>query len=229
MVEKLILYTRVSTEDQGRSMLSLEFQEGSCRQAATMLGATILEHYQEVQSGKDTDRPLLAQAIEQCRLTGAKLLALRADRLSRDDAQLLNLWDSVGVLLADNPHADRDTFAIQGWAAAKDGKLISQRIREALARKREREPDWRPGNPNGADCLVAHRERGRRQSAQIRGEAKADFLQRVKPVFASLLGYSYRAMADSLNAQGIVTHRGKLWTHSNAHRVAHDLAQEGTS
>ncbi|MBS0994720.1 recombinase family protein [Gluconobacter cerinus] len=47
-----------------------------------------------IESGKDNDRPELSKAIEIARLTGAKLIIAKLDRLSRNAAFLINLRDA---------------------------------------------------------------------------------------------------------------------------------------
>ena len=60
----------------------------------------------EVESGKRADRPVLTNAIQRCRETGATLLVAKLDRLSRNLHFITTLQQSkVNFLAVDNPHA----------------------------------------------------------------------------------------------------------------------------
>jgi DNA invertase Pin-like site-specific DNA recombinase len=48
----------------------------------------------EVESGKRTDRPKLAEALKLCRLHGATLIIAKLDRLARNVAFISNLMES---------------------------------------------------------------------------------------------------------------------------------------
>jgi DNA invertase Pin-like site-specific DNA recombinase len=86
-----VAYYRVSTQKQGRSGLGLEAQ---CEAVRTYLDGgnwSLLGEHTEVESGKRDDRLQLAAAVGQCKLTGAKLVIAKLDRLSRDAHFLLGL------------------------------------------------------------------------------------------------------------------------------------------
>ena len=84
MNTNFVCYYRVSTTQQGQSGLGLEAQRQSVRDYAQKVQGTILDELVEVESGKRSDRPVLTDAIQRCRQTGATLLVAKLDRLSRN-------------------------------------------------------------------------------------------------------------------------------------------------
>jgi DNA invertase Pin-like site-specific DNA recombinase len=106
-------YYRVSTAQQGRSGLGLDAQREAVRVFLDGSAAALAEEFTEVESGKHTDRPQLAQALDACRLTGAILVIAKLDRLSRDAHFLLGL-EKAGVefVAADMPNANRLTVRL---------------------------------------------------------------------------------------------------------------------
>jgi hypothetical protein len=112
-----------------------------------------------VESGKLRDRPQLAAAIEQCKLTGATLVIAKLDWLSRNVAFLAQLMDSdrVQFVAGDDPHATRFTLHILAAVAEHEAAQISARTKVALAAAKARvcEPPARQKNP--AFFEVAHR------------------------------------------------------------------------
>jgi hypothetical protein len=67
-------YLRVSTGRQGRSGLGLDAQRKAVEDFLNGGSWELAKEYVEVESGKKTDRPVLAEALKACRLYGAKLV-----------------------------------------------------------------------------------------------------------------------------------------------------------
>jgi DNA invertase Pin-like site-specific DNA recombinase len=81
-----VAYYRVSTQRQGRSGLGLEAQQCAVRDHINSGGRRLTAECTEIESGKNSSRPRLAEALKICRLTGAKLIVARLDRLARNVA-----------------------------------------------------------------------------------------------------------------------------------------------
>jgi len=73
MTMKIVTYSRVSTDKQGRSGLGLEAQEEAIARYCEQHGAERVKDFVEVESGKKNDRPELQKAIRAAKQHKAKL------------------------------------------------------------------------------------------------------------------------------------------------------------
>ncbi|MEQ9314833.1 MAG: recombinase family protein [Henriciella sp.] len=217
---KLVAYERVSTARQGRSGLGLEAQRTAIEQFASSRDAQIIGRFTEVESGRKTDRPKLAEALGLARLTGATLVIAKLDRLSRNAAFLLTLRDSgVRFVAVDMPEANDLTVGIMALVAQQEREAISRRTKEALAAAKAR--GVKLGNPNGADALRRSGDDGKTLRKAITRNADA-FAASLAPLVAELRdsGHtSLRAIAGELNRRGIRTRRGGRWQVSNVRNL----------
>ncbi|MCB5945839.1 recombinase family protein [Acidocella sp. KAb 2-4] len=203
---KFISYLRVSTAKQGQSGLGLEAQRAAI--AGYLNGGqwALLQEFVEVESGKDNDRPQLVAAFEACRLTGAKLLIAKLDRLSRDAHFLLGL-DKAGVefVAVDMPNANRLTVHLMAVIAQGEREMISARTKAALAAAKERGTVL--GGFRGGP-KVDHR-----QGTAALVKRADDFAARVGPMIAGMKaeGLSLGEIAARLNERQIRTARGGAW------------------
>ena len=135
----IVTFLRVSTARQGKSGLGLEAQQKAVSDYLSTGQWNLLEEFVEVESGKNSKRPKLLEAIELCKASGAKLLVGRLDRLARDAAFLMNLKDAgIDFVCADMPEANRLTIGIMALVAEQEREAISKRTKEALAAAKAR-------------------------------------------------------------------------------------------
>jgi DNA invertase Pin-like site-specific DNA recombinase len=170
-----------------------------------------LASYTEVESGKRSDRPELAKALEHARLTDGILLIAKLDRLSRDAHFLLGLQKAgVRFTAVDMPHADNFTVGIMALVAQKERESISDRTKAALAAAKAR--GVKLGNPNGAAHIA-----GRYQKKAV-AALKAGADERAKGLASTIAGIrsdgvtSANAIAAELNRREIATPRGGKWS-----------------
>ena len=168
--------------------------------------------------GKNTERPILAEAIKACRLYGAKLVIAKIDRLSRDAHFLLGLEKAgVDFVAADMPNANRLTVGIMAMIAEEERRMISARTKAALAAAKRRGVKL-GGYREGAKLTQKARKAGQEANARIAAERASD----IRPIIAELQAAgakSLRAIAAGLNERGIPTARGTTWSATQVMRV----------
>jgi DNA invertase Pin-like site-specific DNA recombinase len=108
-----VAYLRVSTVRQGESGLGLEVQRAAVEAFARQYGGVIVASFVEVETGKRSDRPQLAKALEAARKGRATLLIAKLDRLARTWPSSRTLWTrALNSLACDQPFASRLTLHI---------------------------------------------------------------------------------------------------------------------
>ncbi|AGA05561.1 DNA invertase [Sinorhizobium meliloti] len=213
-MQQYVIYTRVSTEDQGRSGLGLEAQE---RDIAIFLDKfsdipfEIIGEFRDVQSGANSERPELTKALELVRKTGAELLVAKLDRLSRKVSFIATLMDDKRVKLrvAQMPQADKFQLHIYAALAEQERTFISERTKAALKAAKGR------GVRLGG---LRDKTMKRNEAIQQKADAEAAKVMRiVGPLRES--GQTLSAIAETLDSMNIPTSRGGKWTPTQVSRV----------
>ncbi len=207
---KFVSYLRVSRETQRRSGLGLEAQRAAVKAHLNGGEWKLLGEFVEVESGKNSDRPQLREALDLADATGATLVIAKLDRLSRNVHFLSGLMErGVDFVACDLPSANKLTVHIMAAMAEHEREAISERTRVALQAAKER--GTKLGNPNGALAL-----RGLGNGAAVKAvKASADAhaqkvhrrVQRIREEGVA----SLKGIAENLNAQNVLTARGGKW------------------
>lgn len=213
-MRQYVIYTRVSTADQGRSGLGLEAQQRDIQLFLTNYSEVpweIAGEFQDVQSGGDDDRPQLRAALEQCRRTGAELLVAKLDRLSRKVSFIAQLMDDPKLRLrvATMPQADKFQLHIYAALAEQERDFISARTKAALRAAKAR-----------GKALGGLRDTTMRRNAAIQRKAATEakkLLQIIGPMRDA--GQTLEAIANALDRMDVATSRGGRWTAKQVSRV----------
>lgn len=218
-MQTYVIYLRVSTAEQGKSGLGLDAQRRDLDLFLSNYAGepfTILGEFQDVQSGKDSDRPELCKALDLCRSTGAELLVAKLDRLSRKVSFIAALMDDPKVKLrvAAMPNADKFQLHIYAALAEQEREFISLRTKAALAEAKAK-----------GRKLGGLRDKTGERNKAIQRDALA-FAQKVQPIALPLrdAGASLSTIAEALDKAGVATARGGRWTPMQVKRVLDRLA-----
>jgi len=207
---KAIIYTRVSTAEQGKSGLGLESQLNLVTEFCNNENIEVIAHYQEVETGKGQDalsvRPKLKTALEHAKKEKAYLIVAKLDRLGRNVAFISSLMESKVPFIVAQLGKDADSFMLHLYAALseKERELISTRTRAAL--KVLKDNGVKLGNQTNLDQARAIAHVTTKKQA-------ADFASNVLPMIKQFRdnGETLPAIAEKLNTMGVKTRRGGAW------------------
>lgn len=206
-MRKYIAYYRVSTQKQGVSGLGLDAQRSEVARFVERGGVLVTE-YQDIESGKNNNRPNLIRAIEDCKKQDATLLIAKLDRLSRNASFILMLRDSkVDFVCCDMPDANSITIGIMAILAQEERERTSMRTKVALAELKKR--GKKLGTPENLT------EQARINSLKVRQENayNDENSRKVGALIVSMReqGKSFYQITKDLNNLGFKTRTGKTF------------------
>jgi DNA invertase Pin-like site-specific DNA recombinase len=217
MIKMYVAYIRVSTNRQGESGLGLEAQRlavnNFVRSQGT--GAEIVREFVEVESAKGSvHRPVLEQAIAECKANGHVLLVAKLCRLSRNLHFITALQNSkIEFCAADNPHATPFLIHILVAVAENERDMISTRTKEALAAAKRR--GVKLGNPHYQTAIAKAIE----TRQKIAADRNAGLRKVVRETMEKTGLTKLAEVANALNLRGIKTSRGCQFTPTHVHRL----------
>lgn len=131
---KLVIpYYRVSTERQGESGLGLEAQQKAVTDYMKRHNLKMVQEYVELESGRNKKRPILQEALAQCKRDNAILLIAKLDRLARNVAFISALMEAkVDFTAVDMPEANKLVIHIMAAFAEHEADEIRTRTKAAL-------------------------------------------------------------------------------------------------
>lgn len=207
-MRRYVSYLRVSTQKQGFSGLGLEAQREAVDAFLRHAGGNVITEHVEVESGSKRSRPILSEALAQCRRDGAILIIAKLDRLARNVAFVSSLMESgIEFVAVDAPYANRLMLHIMAAFAEHERELISQRTRAALAAARARGVVL---GSNGAR-LAAQRKLEAAEAAEVHRQPILDALETGARTLT--------AIASFLNEAGSTTRTGFPWSVGTVQRA----------
>ena len=136
---RYVAYFRVSTRKQGADGLGIAAQKEMVARFVSQSGGEVISAFTEVESGAKNDRPQLAAAMREAKKTGATLVIAKLDRLGRNLAFIASLMEAGTPFTAcDFPAADRLMLHMLAAFAEHERRVISQRVKAALAQAKLR-------------------------------------------------------------------------------------------
>jgi DNA invertase Pin-like site-specific DNA recombinase len=174
----------------------------------------VVGEFVEIESGKNNERPQLAQALAECRRLKATLVVAKLDRLSRNAEFLLRLQNgNVEFVCCDAPNVDKFTVGILALVAQRERELISERTRSALQMAKKRGVRLGTKNPKRQVKLMVAGYR----------RQKVAFVAKVRPIIDEIKSTGVSTLtgiAECLNRRGVLTRTGKsVWFPSSVKTV----------
>ena len=198
-----LLYARVSTQLQVNDGVSLDVQERQLINAAEFHGFTKWELIREEgRSGKNiTGRPALVDALKRLESGEAQaLLVTRIDRLARSTTDFLDIVDRANakgwrLIMLD---LNLDTSSYQGRFVVTIMSALAEMERGIIAARQK-------------DVHKDRRARGIKWGVDMGPKNKTPDVLKDRILTERFKGLSYREIANSLNADGILSQNGGKW------------------
>lgn len=210
MSKQYITYYRVSTKAQGKSGLGIDAQKDAVQRFMKSRRAKEIDTFTEVESGRNGNRPILKQAIQRCKETGADLLIAKLDRLARNAKFLFTLKEEledagVGFTVADLPDANNLTLGIMAVLAEYESQLKSERLKAAF--KEAKKQGRKLGSPENLTKEAMEKAwRTTKENARNDVDTRKAF-HFIQPRREQ--GQSFDKIAFELNKEGYRTRKGK--------------------
>ncbi|BAY37269.1 site-specific recombinase for integration and excision [Nostoc sp. NIES-2111] len=201
----VVIYLRVSTDEQGKSGLGLDAQLDACKRLCEQRHLTIVGVFSEIISGKvdPRERPVFMQALTEAQKHGASLLVSKQDRFSREVFHVSGYVNNYffgsstpALRTADSPNASPMEIYLKAMVSEQERQAISQRTKDALAQLKKQ------GKQLGQAGRQAHSEKAQ--------QATETAIQRALELRGQKL--TLESIANTLNAEGYKTSRGTSWT-----------------
>jgi len=136
---RLVAYYWLSTKRQGDASTDLDAQRAAAKSFAQLNDGEVIAEHIEVEWGKQSAWPKLAEAIAHAKDVQGSLLIAKLDRLVRNVAFTASLKESgIDFVCCDNPNANRLTIHILAALATDETKRTSVRTKAALNAAKER-------------------------------------------------------------------------------------------
>lgn len=207
-MQKFVSYLRVSTNRQGQSGLGLEAQREAVRNYLVRMQHEHIDELVEVESGSKSSRPVLAEALAQCRREKATLVIAKLDRLARNVAFISSLMETgVDFVAVDAPYANKLMLHILSAFAEHEREQISMRTKAALAAAKARGVEL---GKNGKVLARQNRLAAKNFAETMRADIEYCLGQRIT---------TYTGVAERLNEQQISSRAGTAWSATMVSRV----------
>lgn len=215
IVRDVILYRRVSTQEQGNSRNGLDSQQQALDWFCQRENLNVIGSYCDIASGKhgkESSRLDLQKALAECRRTKALLLVSKLDRLSRSVQFIATLMNSSVEFATAEDGLQCSPFMLHLKAsfAEEERNRISERTKSALAAKKAR------GEALGSHTHKDRQTTKEKAKANLRAvvcPAADEWAIRMAPRIRRMVdqGMTYQQVADELNALGVPTRGNGRW------------------
>ncbi len=218
---KYILYTRKSSEDKGKQILSLESQTTTMKKVAADLGLKIVKVFAESKSAKKPDnRPQFLEMIKMLESGKANgIICWKLDRLSRNPVesgkiQWLSQQGIIQVIQTSEkkylPDDNALIYNVESGMANQYIRDLSKNVKRGQQTKLEK-----GGYPNYAP--IGYKNNPLDKTIVI-DEARGKYIKRAFELYATG-SHSLKDVADILYKEGFRSRGGHKYNKSKIHRI----------
>jgi len=221
---KLIGYCRVSSEEQAKEGLSLALQQEKIKAYCSLNDYIVVEIITDagISAKNIKGRPGMTRAIEMVMNGEADgLVSWKLDRMFRSTVDALSVAqmfkDAGKALHSITEKLDTQSaigeffFSLMASLAQMERRLAGERTKAVLDGKKSRGEFI--GKPR-----FGFKSTGK---ALAKDESQQVVMNQIRNLYQS--GQSFRAVAQSLNAENILTKQGKCWTHKQVSAIVATL------
>jgi DNA invertase Pin-like site-specific DNA recombinase len=229
MNKRYIIYLRVSTKEQ-----DLRTQEQKVLRVLKERFGENIEYMiftDEISSRKPLNAREGMQAALKSLKRGDTLVALKIDRIARNESELHTIKDflknyDMEMIMIDQPELQTSAmFSLYAMFSAMEVKMIRERIEEKLHEKQER------GERTGSVrygfrldeanlILVNGKKKGEKvlkEGMLIENDKEQQCLNHMYSFFDQ--GMSYKQVSDAVNAMGYTNRHGRPWNHAHVYQI----------
>lgn len=218
---RAIGYSRVSTDGQAESGLSLEAQRAKIQAYANLKDMELVEIVEDAGiSAKNLNRPGIQKIMDMARRKEIDaVIILKMDRMFRNTVDALTtsqFFQKHNVALHSiNENLDTQSaiggffFTLMAGLAEMERKMTAERTVTALKQKKARGEKTGGYVPFGYNC----NENG---NLSVNDDEQAT-IARITELRDK--GFTYQQIAESLNSKGITTKTGKAWTKAHVFKI----------
>ena len=207
---KAVILARVSTSMQSETGVSLQEQLETSTEFCNSNGMEVIADFVEVGSGAAKHRPVLNDALALCKKHNAALVVKSLSRLSRRVALIATLMEQGVKFVVVELGTSLCPFQIHIYSAfaEMERRRISERVKAGI--RQAHKNGSKSGNPRIQDAA----RKGRESMAKRSRKYISDTITIIEEIKAAGVKTQV-GIAKALNARGVRTQRGKVW--SQAH------------
>jgi len=216
-MKKFVAYFRVSTAEQGKSGLGLEAQKTMVENYISNNSGVLINQFTEIETGTSKrKRTEIYKAIEFAKQNNAVLVIAKIDRLARNVFFVSSLMEAgVEFVACDLPQATNFTIHLYAALAEMEGKMISERTKNALAEKKKQ--GFKLGTP--ANLTEDAKKKAAHVIRQKAVQNKANVQATALIIEYRAKGLSYDKIAEALNNLNFGTSQGKKHNSTSIKRL----------
>ena len=221
-MKRALGYTRVSTEEQGRSGFGLASQRAEIEAFSHNFGYRVTNWESDAASAIGGDslarRPGLQAILAKAKRQRRPIIVSRLNRISRDSDELQRLVQDFGVeFISVNDGYLSDplvlkTLKVQAQRVEQETVALKKLTREGLERAKEQ------GRVGGNTTNLSEAQRLGQEANRKKFENQCKELEPLVSEIRAAGSKSTAAIAAELNARGVSSSSGKPWNGPNLRR-----------